>query len=107
MDPFYVNTAKECFPNAHIVIDHYHVIALSLQRLDELRLVIQNTSKKKLPKKLLHKHRYKLSQKDSNKLNQCLQENPEIRAMWTIVQELRKVYNQRNWKKANSQFRWY
>lgn len=106
MDCFYINTARKCFPKARVVIDHYHVIALSLRKLDELRLLIQNTSKQKIPKQILHKYRPKLSEKDKTKLDQCLAENPEIRAMWIIVQELRKVYRQKNWKAANSQLRW-
>ncbi len=106
MDSFYINTAKYCFPKAHIVIDHYHVIALALRKLDELRLLIQSTSDIKLPKRILHKHRHKLSEKDKFKLDECLKENPEIRSMWIIIQELRKVYRKKNWKAGDSQFRW-
>lgn len=106
MDCFYINTAIKCFPRAHVVIDHYHIIALSLKRLDDLRLLIQNTEKRSLPKKLFHQHVHKLSDKDKVKLAQCLEENPEIKAMWLIIQEVRKIYRQKNWKKANSQLRW-
>jgi len=50
MDPFYINLAKECFPRAHLIIDHYHVIKWGLQKLDRMRCILQTVHKKNMVK---------------------------------------------------------
>jgi len=107
MDSFYINTAKECFLKAHIVIDHYHVVSHALRALDSFRLLIQRTDKIKLPlsKKALHKTYYELTELETQKLKECFQMSDDFRKMWLIVNEIRKIYHQSNWKQANSQFR--
>lgn len=38
---------EKYFPAAHLVIDHFHVIANAINQMDQLRLTIQNINKKK------------------------------------------------------------
>lgn len=111
MDPFYMNVAKEVFPNAQIVIDHYHVIAWALLLMTRLRTGLQSLHKKKFQvKHLLMKPSHKLTQEELEKLQACFEAYPEVKKAWKIVHQLRKVYWQSNWKKACSQIRktiWY
>jgi len=106
MDPFYINLAKEVFPNARIVIDHYHVIAWSLKLMNETRTSLQIVHKKKFDiKQLLVKSVYRLDEDELSKLQPCFEAFPEVERSWEIVNQLRKVYRQTNWRKANSELR--
>ena len=106
MDPFYINLAKEVFPGAKIVIDHYHVIAWGLLLMNSFRTILQSTSRKKFQvKKLLMKPSHTLMKKEFQKLQPCFEAFPEVKKAWKIMHQLRKVYWQEDWKKADSQLR--
>lgn len=111
MDPFYINLSKECFPNAKIVIDHYHVIAWGLKHLNSLRTTLQTIHRKKFQvKHFLMKPIHLLTDEEFEKVKPCFEAFPEIKISWKIIHELRKVYWQKDWKNANSQLRkviWY
>lgn len=111
MDPFYMNVGREVFPNAHIVIDHYHVIAWALRLMDEVRRNLQTLHKKKFQvKHILMKPIHKLTNKEFEKLQPCFQAFPEVKKAWIIIDQLRKVYWQSNWKESCSELRktiWY
>lgn len=106
-----MNVAKDVFPNARIVIDHYHVIAWVLRLMSQLRTGLQSLHKKKFQvKHLLMKPIHKLKPEELEKLQACFKAYPEVKRTWLIVHELRKVYWQDNWKEACSQLRktiWY
>lgn len=106
MDDFYINTAKECFPNVKIVMDHFHVIAWGLKLMDTLRMTLQTIHGKKFDvKKLLHKVSYQLTEKEFQKLKPCFEAFPEVKTAWKIIHQLRKIYWQKNWRKGESQLR--
>ena len=106
MDNFYINTAKECFPNAKIIIDHYHVVAWGLKLMQSVRISLQIIHRKKFEvKKILQKPENHLTEVEFEKLKPCFEAFPEVKIAWKIVNELRKIYRQKNWKKAESQFR--
>lgn len=106
MDPFYINLAKEVFPNAKIVTDHYHVIAWGLLQLNDLRTLLQTLSGKKFRiKQIIMKPAHKLSDEELKKLRKCFEAFPEVKIAWKIIHELRKIYWQKDWKKAHSQLR--
>ena len=106
MDYFYINIAKECFPNAKIVTDHYHVIAWGLKLMDSLRTTLQVVHRKKFDvRKLLRKVSYQLTEKEFEKLQPCFEAFPEVKIVWKIIHQLRKVYWRKDWKKAESQLR--
>lgn len=106
MDPFYINLAKEVFPRARIVMDHYHIIAWALKLMNELRTMLQSVERKKFQvKKELMKPIHKLTDVEFKKLQPCFEAMPDVKRAWRIVHELRKVYYQKNWKKAHSQLR--
>ncbi len=106
MDNFYIYTAKECFPNARITIDYFHVIAWGLQQMQSVRTILQTIHSKKFEvKQLLQKPIHKLTEDEFNKLQPCFNTFPEVKRAWKIIHQLRKVYYQKNWKKAESQLR--
>jgi transposase len=106
MDPFYINLAKECFPLAKVVIDHYHLIQWGIKKMDELRLILQTVRKQKFPvKHILAKPSHKLTKAEFAKLQPCFKTFPEVKVAWKIVHQLRKIYYQKNWKQGYSQLR--
>lgn len=106
MDDFYINTARECFPNAKIVIDHYHVVAWGLFLMQSLRTTLQTIHRKKFDvKKILQKSAYQLTEKEFQRLRPCFEAFPEVKTAWKIIHQLRKIYHKKNWKKAESQLR--
>jgi len=111
MDPFYIEVAKSVFPNAIIVIDHYHVIAWALHLLLALRSSLQTVHKKKFEvRHLLMKPAQHLTEDEFRKLQPCFEAFPEVKRAWKIVHQLRRVYWQQDWKKACSELRktiWY
>lgn len=106
MDAFYINLAKEVFPKAKIVMDHYHVVAWGLRLMDSLRLTLQIVHNKKFEvKQLLMKPANQLTDKEFAKLQPCFKLFPKLKVAWKIVHQLRKIYWQKDWKKACSQLR--
>lgn len=101
-----MNLARDVFPNAKIVIDHYHVIAWGLYQMNALRMLLQNLSGKKFPvKHILMKPMQKITKSDFKKLTLCFESLPDVKKAWKIIQELRKIYYQNNWHQACSQLR--
>ena len=111
MDSFYINVAREVFPNACVVIDHYHVIAWGLHLLEELRRNLQVIHRKKFEvRHLLMKPAHKLIEEEYKKLQPCFEAFPEVKRAWKIIQQLRRVYWRATWKQACSELRktiWY
>ena len=107
MDPFYINIGKECFPKAHIVIDHYHVIQWGLQKLDRVRCILQTVHKKNMMniKHILLKSNFQLKEEEFLKLKGWFEKFPELKTAWKIIHQFRKIYWQKNWKQAYSQLR--
>jgi transposase len=111
MDPFYSAVAKVAFPNAIIVIDHYHVIAWALHLMDEIRISLQAVHRKKFAvKHLLMKPAQHLTDEEYKKLQLCFEAYPDVKRAWKIAHQLRRVYWQKNWRQACSELRktiWY
>lgn len=106
MDDFYINVAKECFADAKIVIDHYHVIAWGLRLMQAVRTTLQVVEGKKFEvKHILQKPINQLTAEEFEKLKPCFEAFPEVKKAWKIIHELRKVYWKKDWKKAESQLR--
>ena len=106
MDNFYINVGKECFPKANIVMDHYHVVAWGLKLMNSVRTTLQAIHGKKFEiKKLLQKPANQLTKEEFKKLEPCFEAFPEVKVAWKIIHQLRKIYWQKDWKKAESQLR--
>jgi transposase len=106
MDEFYINAAREVFPRARIVLDHYHIIAWGIHQMNTLRTILESVSGKKFQvKPILMKPIWHLTEEEFKKLEPCFTAFPEVKVAWKIVHELRKIYYQKDWRKAHSQLR--
>ena len=104
MDRFFVAVIRECFPNAKIVIDHFHVIQWGIHQIKEQKKIIQDVTKEKYRiNQLLMVPAHKLSEEDFEKLNKCFKKAPKLKESWKILHQLRKVYWQDNCKMAHKQ----
>jgi len=111
MDTFYLGVAKECFPNARIVIDHFHVLQHAFKLADDLRTSLQAIHKKKFAvRRIMRRHPRELKEDEWRKLSECFACYPDLKRAWLIVQEVRKIYRKKNRKEGCSQLRkavWY
>ncbi len=106
MDKFYISLVQVCFPNARLVVDHFHVIQWAIQLIDEQRRIVQQLSKQKFPiKQIIGRLPKKLTKEECTKLEATFSTCPELKSSWLILQELRKIYWQKNWQKGDSQLR--
>ena len=70
MDPFYLGVAEECFPEARVVIDHFHVIQWGLKLTEDLRRNLQTVHRKKFKvADIIRKPVHKLKPHEIRKLN--------------------------------------
>lgn len=111
MDTFYLGIAEECFPQARVVIDHFHVLQHAFKLTDELRSTLQAVHRRKFAvKQLMRKPPHQLKEDERKKLGECFAFYPELKRAWLIAQEVRKIYRRKNWKEGCSQLRktvWY
>lgn len=111
MDTFYLGIARDCFPSAHVVIDHFHVLQYAFKLTDELRSSLQAMHKRKFAvRQIMRKPTQLLREDERKKLNECFDCYPDLKKAWLITREVRKIYKKRNWKEACSQLRktiWY
>lgn len=113
MDPYYINIVSECFPNAKVVIDHFHVVAWAIKKQEDFRRLLQQMSNKKSNigvRSIIMKPSHKLTKTEFEKLKLFFEDFPDVKRAWKCVHQVRKIYWQDNWKKAFSQLRkavWY
>lgn len=106
MDPFYRGVAEECFPQAAIVIDKFHVIQWATLQMDELRRFLEGMHKKRFKvTQIIRMSQHKLKTKELKQLNACFSYYPDVKRAWIIIQEVRGIYRQKDWKAACSQLR--
>lgn len=96
---------EQYFPNAIIVIDHYHVVQYTISVMQKLRRVIQSARKREIPIKiLLDKNRFDLTSSEKNKLVRYFMEYPEIKEAYWLKERIRCLYRIRSYKKAKQKF---
>lgn len=106
MDSFFPAIIKECFPNAKIVIDHFHVIKWAVYLLKEEKKVFQdiNNEKYRIDQYLMIPA-HKLTDTEYQKLKKVFDKIPELKSDWKIIHQLRKVYWQDNRENAEAQLK--
>jgi len=104
MDSFFPAVIKECFPNAKIVIDHFHVIQWAVYLLKEEKKIFQdiNNEKYKINQYLMIPAQ-RLTPVEYQKLKKVFDKVPELKDDWKIIHQLRKVYWQKNRDDAETQ----
>lgn len=101
MDTFFLKVIRICFPNAKIVVDHFHIIQWALKLIKDQKTVWQEIKKNKYPiNRLLAVPIHKLKKKEFDILNNCFKEIPELKESWKILHQLRSVYWQDSFKEG-------
>jgi transposase len=98
MDKLFKSVALQCFPQAKIVIDEFHVIQQAIRNFEALRLRTQKMRQVNLApiKHLLTKPFLRLCTFDQAKLKYYLDKYPELNICYVIIEELRKMYWQKD-----------
>ena len=97
---------EQYFPNALIVIDHFHVVSCAIRAVQNLRRTIQSVVGRQIDiKKLLDKSSYKLSSSEKNTLIRYFMEYPEIKEAYLLKERVVNLYKIRNPRKAEHKFR--
>lgn len=104
MSQAFINSVKNNAPEATLIFDHFHVIKLMNEKLDDIRrdLVSQETDEKK--KKIIKGTRYLLlangedlkERGGSKKLDNALTLNQPLSQAYYLKEDLREVYRQIN-----------
>lgn len=102
MDKFMLSVVRQCFPDAKVVIDRFHVIQAAIRNFDSFRLRMQKMQGVNLNflKQLLAKSPFKLDRREQALLNKTFEKMPKLKIGYEIIQELREVYRQKDIKFA-------
>ena len=107
MDTFFVSVIKECFPNAVIVIDHFHVIQGAVHLLKEEKNVFQDINNEPYRiNQLLMIPTHKLSPKQFEKLEEVFKKVPKLKKDWKTIHQLRRVYWQKDREAGKKQLKY-
>lgn len=97
---------KSYFPNAKIVIDHYHVVACSLMHLQKIRTALQTARRISIPiKKELNKNREDLTNIEKQKLNRYFKLFPELLEAYLAKENIRSFYHLTKYDEAKERLR--
>lgn len=92
------------FPKALVVIDHYHVIACALMRLQKIRTTLQSARKILIPiKKELDKNREDLSKFEKKKITKYFKLYPELFEAYLAKERIRSIYHLAKYEEAKEQ----
>ena len=111
MDTGYKFAIEEALPNTRIVIDHFHVIKLLLQRMDKIRKILQGDSKRgyrRINRFLLLKNKENLTKTETLQLKELFsayEKFPALQGMWWVKERIRKMYQCEHRKEAEKIFK--
>jgi len=103
MSPAYISAVTENLPDARIVFDHFHVIKMFNDKLDELRRRLYRDADTALGKRVLKGTRWlllKSSEKldenhgERNRLNEALKLNQPLAMAYYLKEDLRQLWIQ-------------
>lgn len=90
------NAVREIFGSqVNVVADHFHVIKLANDLIDQTRVCLQNP-KHPIPKKIWLKNKEHLSRRELNLLISWSDRYPALFRLWTLKEDLRQCYEMRN-----------
>jgi transposase len=97
---------KKYFPNALIVIDHYHVISCALMHLQKIRTVLQVARRISIPiKQELNKNYEELNEEEKTKMRRYFKLFPELEEAYWAKEEIRSIYRISKHRKAEHRFK--
>jgi transposase len=104
---------REVLPDCYIVIDKFHVVAVVIDALDEVRKRVQR-SRAKGQKKPIYKLRYrlrkgreKLSEEETQQLWSVLLQEPELLLAYLLKETFRDWYKLQNTREAAQQLEYW
>jgi len=95
--------AENLFPDAKVVLDHFHVVADANRRMDEARRIEQDVNRKrkvKIPKKIFLIGREKLSEEKGQRLSELLDRYSSLKGFYWAKEKIRELYRQEGREEA-------
>jgi transposase len=95
--------AEALYPEAKVVVDHFHVVADANRRMDEARRIEQDVHQKrkvKIPKKIFLIGNEKLGEKEKQRLDELLNKYPTLKAFYWGKEKIRELYWQESQAEA-------
>ena len=95
--------AEGVFPQAKVVVDHFHVVADSNRRMDEARRIEQDVlgkKKVKIPKKIFLIGGEKLREEQRAKIAELLIRYPSLKGFYWAKEKIRELYRQQSREEA-------
>jgi transposase len=111
MSPAYISAAKENLPEASIVFDHFHVVKMFNDKLDELRRKLYRDADTALQKRVLKGTRWLLlksptkldeSRDEQQRLKEALELNHPLAIAYYLKEDLRQLWLQDNKTEAET-----
>ena len=111
MSPAYISAAKENLPEASIVFDHFHVVKMFNDKLDELRRKLYRDADTALQKRVLKGTRWLLlksptkldeSRDEQQRLKEALELNQPLATAYYLKEDLRQLWLQDNKTEAET-----
>ena len=91
--------AEAVFPEARVVVDHFHMVADSNKRMDEARKIEQDVHRKRkvtIPKKIFLIGRERLSEEKKQRVDELLDRYPGLKGFYWAKEKIRELYRQEN-----------
>ena len=95
--------AEVIFPEAKVVVAHFHVIAGANRRMDEARRIEQDVYRKrkvKIPKKIFLIGREKLTEEKKQRVDELLDKYPGLKGFYWAKEKIRELYRQESREEA-------
>jgi transposase len=102
MSGTYRSFAKNFFPNASIIADHFHVVRLLHPAINRRRKQITGDKRKHPLRKLLLKNGKKLELFQRKAIYRWLEDYPELKDIYMAKEALHRLYRCRGHKRARS-----
>jgi transposase len=105
----YISAVSRHLPRAAIVFDHFHVIKLFNDKLQEFRRQLFHKAQSEMEKKVIKGTRWLLLKNPENlvskrdepkRLQQALELNQPLATAYYMKEDLRQLWSQRNWVQA-------
>jgi transposase len=98
-DPF-KKFARENFPNALIIADHFHVVRLLNPAINKARTEITGDKRSNPVRRLLLMNGQKLEYFEKRALWEWLEHHPKIKELYSVKESLHRLYRTRGYEKA-------
>lgn len=96
----YRSFARDFFPNAKIIADHFHVVRLLHPTINRMRKQIIGDKRKHPLRKMLLKNGYKIKVFERKAIERWLEQYPDLKQVYMAKEALHRLYRCRGYKKA-------